>query len=118
MGENLIGLRPQAEDVIITGRSVNEMEYTLKWLRSRNIRNSVFFNNILFNEKTREKSGIHKAKTLNNLIDNVKLDIQFHYDDDPIQADIIERECPHVKVIRIVHDLVEKENVWHGDTET
>jgi hypothetical protein len=43
--------------------------------------------------------------------------IGLHFEDDPIQADIIERECPHVKVVRIVHDLVEKENVWHGEPQ-
>jgi hypothetical protein len=42
--------------------------------------------------------------------------IGLHFEDDPIQADIIEKETP-IKVVRIVHDLVEKENVWHGPVD-
>jgi hypothetical protein len=106
------GLRPAHYDVIITGRALEEANYTLHWLKLHDIHNRVFFNNIPFDEKTREKSGYHKARTINELLD-IGYDIGLHFEDDEIQAAIIEKETP-IKVVRIVHDLVEKENVWHG----
>lgn len=112
---NYVGLRPGRNDIIITGRSVlDEHDYTWEWLKKNDISNRVIFNPVSFKDKTREGSGHHKAKSLNHLLD-IGYDIGLHFEDDPIQADIIERECPRVKVVRIVHNLVEKENVWHGD---
>lgn len=112
-----VGLRPGPEDVIITGRSwQDERFYTSKWLTDRKILNDVYYSPFEFNKKTRENSGVHKARTLNDLLDK-GFKIGLHFEDDPIQADYIERWCPRVKVVRIVHDLVEKENVWHGPTD-
>jgi hypothetical protein len=113
-----IGLRPRPEDVIITGRSYfDEADYTIKWLRDNGIQNSrVYMNPVKFETKTREGSGKYKASKLNYLLDH-GVDIGIHYEDDPVQANIIEQECPRVKVVRIVHDLVEKENVWHGSID-
>lgn len=106
------GLVPRERDIIITGRSKEERSYTAEWLWARGIYNNVYYNQIPFDEKTREKSGYHKAETLNFLEDQ-GYEIGVHFEDDPIQADIIEQNT-NVKVVRIIHDLVEKENVWHG----
>jgi hypothetical protein len=115
MGEGLIGLHPRPEDMIITGRSLfDEHDYTWEWFKKNDISNRTFFNPVRFEEKTRKSSGEHKAKTLNMLLD-AGYEIGLHFEDDDIQALIIEQNCPRVKVVRIVHNLVEKENVWHGD---
>lgn len=115
MGDGYNGLRPGPYDIIITGRSAeDEGDYTRKWLRDRAIGNVVYMNPVKFHEKTRQNAGEHKAKTINMFLDR-GLKIGLHFEDDPVQADIIERNCPRVKVVRIVHELVEKENVWHGD---
>ena len=110
------GIYPGVNDIIITGRSFEEEKYTLEYLYDKGIFNVVYFNSLKFDEKTRESSGHHKADTINRLnsenIDFIK--IVNHYEDDPIQADIINKKCPDIKVILVCHDLVEKENVWHG----
>lgn len=117
MGDKYKGLRPNPNDIIITGRSEpDEGEYTRSWLRKRAIYNLLFMNPVRFDEKTREGAGKHKANVLNRLLD-AGIEIGLHFEDDPIQAAFIERDCPRVKVVRIVHDLVEKENVWHGPTD-
>lgn len=114
LGENYTGLRPGENDIIITGRSYEEKEYTLAYLHSIGIHNKVFFNTQDFHYKTRLSSGEHKANVIGNLIE-AGYDIQLHFEDDEVQAEVIERLTP-VKVVRIVHDLVEKENIWHGPT--
>lgn len=117
MGADYMGLRPGPNDIIITGRSEDEADYTMKWLADNGIHNIVCFNPIKFEDKTRDSSGHHKASVINELIDKYNVNVGLHFEDDPVQADIIERLCPRVKVVRIVHDLVEKENVWHGPTD-
>jgi hypothetical protein len=57
-----VGLQPGPNDIIITGRSVEEHDYTWEWLKKRNINNRVIFNCVDFKMKTRESSGEHKAK--------------------------------------------------------
>lgn len=116
MGDGFVGLLPRLNDIIITGRSdIDERKYTERYLRGIGIMNHIVMNPVRFHEKTRENAGEHKARTINKFWD-MGLQIGLHFEDDPVQADIIERECPRVKVVRIVHDLVEKENVWHGNT--
>lgn len=116
LGEDYKGLRPGPNDIIISGRSEpDEGDYTRAWLHKHALYNILILNPVKFGDKTRENAGQHKASTLNKLLDaGVKVDI--HFEDDPVQADIIEKNCPNVKVVRIIHDLVEKENVWHGPT--
>jgi hypothetical protein len=108
------GLTPGLMDIIVTGRCEEERAYTERWLRGNGIMNHIVMNQIPFAEKTRELSGKHKARVINTYWD-MGIKIGIHFEDDPVQADIIERDCPRVKVVRIVHDLVEKENVWHGN---
>lgn len=115
LGDDLTGLIPGPYDVIITGRSVDEASYTLEWLYNRNITNNVMFNHVRFHDKSREKSGHHKADSINALIAK-GYKVGVHFEDDEVQAKIIEVNTP-IKVVRIVHDLVEKENVWHGNED-
>lgn len=106
------GVHPGPNDVIITGRSIEEEPETTAMLLKRGIINTVYFNPIPFDLKTRESSGLHKAKTINNLILHGH-EIGCHFEDDEIQAAVISRLCPRVTVVMIVHDLTVKENIRH-----
>lgn len=110
----LAGLRPEPNDVIITGRSYEERPETEWMLAKRSINNEVFYNPLKFDHKTRESSGRHKALTINELRTR-GYNVICHYEDDEVQADIIKKECPEVHVILLVHDLTEKENVRHDE---
>lgn len=105
--------RPNFRDVIITGRSFEEMGETRYYLDSKEIYNTVIFNPKQFHEKTRVTSGEHKANTILNLVEQ-GYNIVVHYEDDPIQAEII-RKLTGIVVIELQHNLVEKENVRQGD---
>jgi len=37
--------------------------------------------------------------------------VGIHFEDDPIQAEVIKQHCSNVKVVLLEHDLVNKENV-------
>jgi hypothetical protein len=102
-----VGIFPGPDDIIITGRSFEEAEETYAMLKRRGITNKVYFNQIRFDDKTRFLSGMHKAGIINRLCPYI------HFEDDPIQWEVIERYCPTVKVVRIVHNLTEKENIRH-----
>lgn len=106
------GVYPGPSDIIITGRSYEEETATLQMLKKKGITNTVFFNKLPFDQKSRESSGEHKAKVLNFIKDQGGT-IELHFEDDPIQAEVIRRLAPHVQVVLLQHDLVEKENVWH-----
>lgn len=100
-GPNIPGIIPGRNDVIITGRSIEEQAETEAMLRSRNISNEVYYNLCKFNDKSREKAGQHKANTLNTL------DFVFiHYEDDPLQAEIIKRDWRTGHVILMNNPLV------------
>lgn len=114
MGPNLPGVYPGPLDIIITGRSFEEEPETNSMLRNRGIQNIVFFNPLKFDEKSRESSGEHKAWTLNRLKNSSKmLAPVIHFEDDEVQAAIIEARCPWIKVVKLVHNLTEKENIRH-----
>ena len=107
------GVYPGPSDIIITGRSIDEMKATYQMLEKKGIKNEVFFNPIPFDQKSRESSGHHKAEILNMLRICKGVNIGIHFEDDPIQAAVIREKAPHVQVVLLQHDLVEKENVWH-----
>jgi len=114
MGPGRRGVYPGQRDVIITGRSFEEEKETKAMLGERGIFNQVYFNPIIFDLKTRESSGHHKAITIkmfNKRQQLTKIDI--HFEDDPIQAKIIQEQNPDISVVLLQHDLVEKENVRH-----
>ena len=106
------GVYPGSNDVIITGRSKEERTETEVMLKSKGITNKVYYNKLPFNKKTRESSGHHKAQTLLYL-EKMGMRFGIHYEDDPVQAAIIKKMMPHINVVLLQHDLVEKENVRH-----
>ena len=110
------GLRPDPDDVIITGRSFEEREETEAMLARRGITNKVMFNDLPYDEKTRESSGYHKSECIKALF-SAGYTVTAHFEDDEIQAAVIRQECKDVPVIMVVHDLTEKENVRHHDWE-
>lgn len=103
-----VGIRPSADDVIITGRSFEEEPETTAYLNSIGVRNKVYYNPEVFDKKTRVSSGYHKAATL------LQLGIRRHFEDDPVQAEVI-RQNTNCYVVMIQHDLTELENVRHRD---
>lgn len=106
-----LGIRPSSiEDVIITGRSIQEREETQKWLEDFGINNIVYYNPLPFEEKTRKSSGVHKGRTLNKLRE-AGHNIKIHFEDDEIQIAEIEKLCPWINIIHVQSDLVEKENI-------
>ena len=110
--KGLIGVRPGPGDVIITGRSIEEEPETKAMLEAAGIKNVVFYNPLPFDKKSRASSGIHKAAILNKL-KSTGLDIQIHFEDDPVQIAEIKKHAPWVNVVHLDHDLTYKENVRH-----
>lgn len=101
------GLTPTNNDIIITGRSYEEREETLTMLRERGITNRVYFNSLPYSKRSREASGQHKARLI-KFINSTKR-IGIHFEDDPIQAEIIQRIVGNAtQVVLIQHDLTKK----------
>jgi|694.fasta_scaffold72016_2 hypothetical protein len=114
LGSDLTGVFPGVNDHIITGRSVDEEEYTLEMLRDRGIFNPVHFNPIRFDQKTRESSGAHKAIIIQKLKQQ-GYDIGVHFEDDEVQIEVIKSIHPDLKIVHLVSNLVNKENQWNDD---
>jgi hypothetical protein len=112
LNEDVGGVHPGPYDIIITGRSFEEVPETRAMLRARGIYNRVFFNRTRFVDKTREGSGLHKAETIKRL-QKLGYKIGVHFEDDTTQARIIKKHCPDVTIVMLVHDLTPKENVRH-----
>lgn len=115
-----VGIYPGPNDVIITGRSFEEQHETLFMLKKKGIDVPVFFNPLPFDQKTRVTSGQHKANIIIQLY-NESQNVKYHFEDDEVQKQEIERILKEhnlddkIKVIHIVHDETEKENVRHTD---
>ena len=107
MGDALIGVFPGPDDVIITGRSVEEADVTHKMLQDRGIQNKVYMNPLLFDQKTRKSSGQHKGRTLFYL-ESIGYRFGIHFEDDPIQAEEIRKIMPHINIVMLQHELTEK----------
>lgn len=106
------GLTPTPKDIIITGRSFEEEKQTRRILAERDISNTVYFNKLKFDQKSRLSSGIHKGEVL-NMLKEQGIVVGIHFEDDEIQVEEIKKIAPWVNVIHINHTLTEKENVWH-----
>lgn len=107
-----IGIYPGPKDVIITGRSFEEKEETEAYLKILGINNSVYYNYVRFHEKSRLKSGKHKANMIEAFrVNDLLPDIKNCFEDDPIQLEIIRKECPYINVIHVYSNLVELENI-------
>lgn len=114
MGPGVGGVYPGPDDVIISGRSVDEVVETTRMLESKGITNKLFLNPLRYSAKTRESSGEHKANTINKLKSD-GIQVVCHFEDDEIQAAVIRQKCPDTTVVMLVHDLVSKENQRHFD---
>jgi len=110
LGEGRKGLLPRDEDVIITGRSFEEEDETQAQFVVLGIplMCDVWFAPWEKSHKTRRLSGLHKANTLNRLIGGSGYNIQIHFEDDPVQADIIRQFVPGIEVVMVTHNLTEK----------
>lgn len=109
-----IGITPRASsDVIITGRCIDEQDEIRAILKERGIKCKVYFNPMTLAERgnhtveARTFSGNHKAKTINRLKDEGVIISRF-FEDDPIQYQIIQENCPEVQLVNIVSKLVQK----------
>ena len=119
LGDKKCGIRPGPGDVIITGRSYEEEEETIAFLRKNGIHNTVFFNQVEYDEKTRESSGWHKGQTI-LMLNRSGLDIEYFFEDDEVQKSQIEsilREKSSwnlkTKVVHVNNPWVPKENRRH-----
>ena len=103
-GEDVTGVRPCRKDVIITGRSFEEKDYTINCLRNRGIYNTVFFNPLSRSDPaySREESGKHKARVIEAL--KKSFDIGLHFEDDPVQIDEIRKMHPDLQIIHMVRE--------------
>lgn len=108
------GVHPGPNDIIITGRSFEEAPETNAMLTKRGINNRVIYNPLQYDQKTRQASGEHKARSIKSL-QQMGYTVMCHFEDDEVQAKVITEECPEVHVVMIVHDLTEKENKRNYD---
>jgi hypothetical protein len=107
MGENIHGVKPGAEDIIITGRSKDDREETEQMLLSRGITNPLYMNNKSRDFNDRRQSGQHKAMTLFYL-EQIGYRFNCHFEDDPIQIQAIKEMMPHINIVHLDHDLIDK----------
>ena len=108
LNENVEGVNPGHNDLVITGRSFEEAERVEGRLRARNLHNTVFFNPRPKLGRSRETSGEHKAAILRELLNNGFV-IGAHFEDDEIQIEIIRRLVPEVPTVHFVHELTPKD---------
>jgi len=90
LGNRVCGIRPGPGDVIITGRSFEEEPETLAFLRRNGIHNPVIFNQVEYDEKSRESSGWHKGQTI-LMLHRTGLSVQYFFEDDEVQKAEIEK---------------------------
>lgn len=107
LGPGHIGVYPGPKDIIVTGRSYEEYDETEEMLFSRNINNRVYYNPLKKSEKSRVSSGIHKANIIGSMI-NYGYTHGVHFEDDEVQIAEIRRLLPNIKIVHLVHDLIEK----------
>ena len=108
------GVYPGPNDIIITGRSKEEEKETREMLEFKGVRNELFMNPLPYSQKSRVSSGQHKGRTLFYL-EEMGYRFGCHFEDDPIQAEEIKKIMPHINIVMLQHDLVEKENVRRDD---
>jgi|TARA_R110000744_G_scaffold82865_1_gene162753 hypothetical protein len=103
-GDDVTGVRPGRDDVIITGRSYEQELETIEMLKSRDINNHVMFNPLkrTDSEYSRTASGIHKAYCIAKLMESYRIGL--HFEDDPIQIEEIKKVHPELNVIHLVRE--------------
>ena len=109
-----IGINPMSKnDVIITGRCIDEQEHVRDILESRGITNEVYFNPMTLAERgnhtveARTFSGKHKANTIKEL-KKIGITVSRFFEDDKIQYDIIKENHNKIDIVHIVSNLVIK----------
>jgi hypothetical protein len=109
-----IGISPMSkEDVIITGRCIDEKNLILNELRKRKIFNKVYFNPMTLQERgnhteeARTYSALHKAKKINELKETGLIVVRF-FEDDELQKEIIQKSHPDLEIVHVVSNLVQK----------
>ena len=109
-----IGINPCCKnDVIITGRCIDEQDYVRNILDARGITNEVYFNPMTLAERgnhtveARTFSGKHKAKTIKELKE-IGINVSRFFEDDKIQYDIIKESHNKIDIVHIVSNLVTK----------
>ena len=109
-GDDVTGVRPCENDIILTGRPYHDREVTEKMLHSRGIYNTVYMNpldrydNPIYGRKA---SGIFKGQMINMLKD-LGIEVQMHFEDDPIQIKEIQKRCPNVSIVHCKRDNEER----------
>lgn len=108
-----IGINPShSDDVIITGRCIDEKEYVINELKKRNINNQVFFNPMTLEKRgnhtieSRMFSGKHKSDVIQMLV-GLDVIVTRFFEDDPIQIAILRNENPNLEIVSINSKLVE-----------
>ena len=111
-----IGIYPGPNDVIITGRSIEEARETMVYLRNRGIFNAIYMNPSKYDDKSREGSGRYKARVI-SMLKEAGHEIEKHIDDDEIQIAEINKFHPDLPIVHVVSNLVNKENMRHSCEE-
>lgn len=109
-----IGITPRSnQDIIITGRCIDEQDHVKSILKERGIKCDVYFNPMTLAERgdhtveARTFSGNHKASTIARLKEE-GINIVRFFEDDPIQLGLIKESHPELPVVHIVSELVQK----------
>jgi hypothetical protein len=104
-GDEVTGVRPCEDDIIITGRPYHDREETVGMLEHRGIYNKLYMNPLDRDDSNygREASGIFKAHTLTMLM-NMGYEIAMHFEDDPIQIEEIKKVHPNLQIVHLVRE--------------
>ena len=106
-----VGVYPGPDDIIITGRTIEEAAIVAAYLTPREIFCPVYFNPITLADRTtgtdrsRTCSGNHKAAIISMLKEN-GVPIGNVFEDDILQLDILRKIHPDLNYVWLVHELV------------
>lgn len=108
-GEEVTGVRPCTNDIIITGRPYSDMRETKNMLEDRMIYNKVYMNPLSKEDEgyCRKSSGIFKAHIITMLLE-LGYEIGMHFEDDPIQIAEIKKVHPHLSIVHLVRENEER----------
>lgn len=104
-----LGIHPGPEDIIITGRAIDEVEEVYAYLNLFKILVPVYFNPITKENRgtgsieARTCSAKHKSNIV-SLLERNGVCIHNFFEDDPVQWEIIEKDHPNINLIRIISD--------------
>ena len=102
-GDEVTGVRPCENDIILTGRPYHDRALTEKMLHKRGIYNTVYMNPLSRGDNPhygRKASGIWKGHMIQFLKD-LGYEIGIHFEDDPIQIREIEKRHPDLSIVHL-----------------